>query len=179
MRNYGWRLTKSLKPCWPIGCKESHRTTKQRRSAGNNLPGKLGWARICNRLWSPGIDSDKSIPSAYVARRAGTKNKVFVLARQAVNRFLGSSNGIQIRALAAGALGPNSWKQWSLSTVVFSSCFWKEISRVIDWLREMKNAHQWELEENSWRWNNIGGFIKDEYCSWVQYKSGPGGEPSM
>jgi hypothetical protein len=26
---------------------------------------------------------------------------------------------------------------------------------------------------------NIGGFIKDEYCSWVQYKSGPGGGPSM
>jgi hypothetical protein len=24
-----------------------------------------------------------------------------------------------------------------------------------------------------------GGFIKDEYCSWVQYKSGPGGRPSM
>ncbi len=36
----------------------------------------------------------------------------------------------------------------------------------------MKNAHQWELEENSWRWNNIGGFIKDAYCSWVRYKSG-------
>ncbi len=25
----------------------------------------------------------------------------------------------------------------------------------------------------------IGGFIKDVYCSWVQYKSGPGGGPSM
>ncbi len=25
----------------------------------------------------------------------------------------------------------------------------------------------------------IGRFIKDEYCSWVQYKSGPGGGPSM
>ncbi len=23
------------------------------------------------------------------------------------------------------------------------------------------------------------GFIKDEYCSWVQYKSGPGGGPLM
>jgi hypothetical protein len=31
-------------------------------------------ARIYNRLWSPGIDSEKSIPSAYVARRAGAKN---------------------------------------------------------------------------------------------------------
>ncbi len=51
--------------------------------------------------------------------------------------------------------GPNSWKHWSLNTVVFSSFFCKEISRVIDWLREMKNAHQWELEENSWRWNNM------------------------
>jgi hypothetical protein len=27
--------------------------------------------------------------------------------------------------------------------------------------------------------NSKGGFIKDEYCSWVQYKSGPGGGPSM
>ncbi len=25
----------------------------------------------------------------------------------------------------------------------------------------------------------FGGFIKDEYYSWVQYKSGPGGRPSM
>ncbi len=28
-----------------------------------------------------------------------------------------------------------------------------------------------------WTWN--GGFIKEEYYSWVQYKSGPGGRPSM
>jgi hypothetical protein len=56
-------------------------------------------ARICNCLWSPGIDSEKSIPPVYVARRAGTKNRVVVLARQAENRFLGSSNGLQIRAL--------------------------------------------------------------------------------
>ncbi len=55
-------------------------------------------ARICNRLWSPGIDSEKSIPPAYVARRAGTKNRVVVLARQAGNRFLGSSNCLQILA---------------------------------------------------------------------------------
>ncbi len=27
--------------------------------------------------------------------------------------------------------------------------------------------------------HTYGGFIKDEYCSWVQYKSGPGGRPSM
>jgi hypothetical protein len=54
--------------------------------------------RICNRLWSHGVDSEKSIPPAYVARRAGTKNRVVVLARQAGNRFLGSSNSLQIRA---------------------------------------------------------------------------------
>ncbi len=66
-------------------------------------------ARICNRLWSPGIDSEISIPSAYVARRAGTKNRVVVLARQAGNRLLGSSNGLQIRALylATGSVANN------------------------------------------------------------------------
>jgi hypothetical protein len=40
-------------------------------------------ARICKRLWSPGIDSEKSIPPAYVACRV-------IPARQAENRFLGS-----------------------------------------------------------------------------------------
>ncbi len=29
-------------------------------------------ARICKRLWSPGIDTKASIPPAYVAWRAGT-----------------------------------------------------------------------------------------------------------
>jgi hypothetical protein len=29
-------------------------------------------ARICKRLWSPGIDSEESIPPVYVAWRAGT-----------------------------------------------------------------------------------------------------------
>ncbi len=38
-------------------------------------------ARICKRLGSPGIDSKEPIPPAYVAWRAGTSNKVVVLAR--------------------------------------------------------------------------------------------------
>ncbi len=67
---------------------EAHHTTAR----------KVDRARICNRFWSLGIDSEKSIPSVYVARRAGTKNRVVVLARQAGNRLLGSSNGLQIRA---------------------------------------------------------------------------------
>ncbi len=55
-------------------------------------------ARICKRLRRPGIDSEDSIPPAYVAWRAGTTNKVIVPARQAENRFLGSTKGLQIRA---------------------------------------------------------------------------------
>jgi hypothetical protein len=39
-------------------------------------------------LWSPGIDSEESIPPASVAWRAGTTNRVVVPARQAGNRFL-------------------------------------------------------------------------------------------
>jgi hypothetical protein len=73
-----------------------HSCTQFQKSAGAT---PLYRARICNRLWSPGIDSEKSIPPVYVARRAGTKNRVVVLARQAGNRFLGSTNGLQIRAL--------------------------------------------------------------------------------
>ncbi len=59
-------------------------------------------ARICKRLRSPGIDSNASIPSAFVAWRAGTSNRVnrvVVPGRQAGNRFLGSWKGLQIRPL--------------------------------------------------------------------------------
>ncbi len=42
---------------------------------------------------------------------------------------------------------------------------WEDI---VDYVRVVVPAHQ-----------PIGGFIKDEYCFWVQYKSGPGGGPSM
>jgi hypothetical protein len=55
-------------------------------------------ARICKRLWSPGIDSEESTPPAYVAWRAGTTNRVVIPACQAGNQFLGSLKGLQIRA---------------------------------------------------------------------------------
>ncbi len=61
--------------------------------------GLLYRARICERLWSPKIDSEESISPAHVAWRAGTTNSVAVPARQAGNRFLGSLKGLQIRAL--------------------------------------------------------------------------------
>ncbi len=55
-------------------------------------------SRICKLLRSPGIDSKESTLPAYVAwRRASTSNRVVVPARQAGNRFLGSSKGLQIR----------------------------------------------------------------------------------
>jgi hypothetical protein len=55
--------------------------------------------RICKRLRSSGIDSKESIClPAYVAWRAGTLNRVFLPARQAGNRVLGSFKGLQIRA---------------------------------------------------------------------------------
>ncbi len=39
-------------------------------------------ARICKRLRGPGIDSKESIPPAYVARQAGTTNRVIILDHQ-------------------------------------------------------------------------------------------------
>ncbi len=71
-------------------------------------------ARICKRLSRAGIYSEESIKTAYVVWRAGTTNRVVVLARQAENRFLGSLKGLQIRALDAGALHK--------TTIVF---YWK------------------------------------------------------
>ncbi len=49
-------------------------------------------------LNSPGIDSEESIPPAYVAWRARTTNRVVVSVRQAGNGFLGSLKCLQIRA---------------------------------------------------------------------------------
>jgi hypothetical protein len=60
-------------------------------------------ARNGKRLRRPGIDSEDSIPTAYVAWRAGTTNRVVVPARQAGNRYLGSLKGLQIRALSTRA----------------------------------------------------------------------------
>jgi hypothetical protein len=60
--------------------------------------GKDRRARICKRWRSPGIDSRESIPTAYVAWRAGTSNRVVVPARQAWNRFLGFLKGLQTPA---------------------------------------------------------------------------------
>ncbi len=60
--------------------------------------GFISRARICKRLWSPGTDSAESISPAYVAWRAGRKNRVVEPARQAGNRFRGSLKGLQIRA---------------------------------------------------------------------------------
>jgi hypothetical protein len=58
----------------------------------------LSRARVCKRLRRPGIDSEDSIPPAYVEWRAGTTNRVIIPTRQARNRFLGSLKGLQIRA---------------------------------------------------------------------------------
>jgi len=56
----------------------------------------LSRARICKRLWSPGIDSEESIPLVYVAWRGSTTKKVVVS-----GRFLGSLKGLQILAQAS------------------------------------------------------------------------------
>jgi hypothetical protein len=71
-----------------------------RNRVGIELSYRPARARICKRLRRPGIDSEDSIPPAYVAWRVGTTNRVVVPARQAGNRFPGSLKGLQIRAQA-------------------------------------------------------------------------------
>ncbi len=38
------------------------------RNRFQGMDSALTWARICKRLWSPGIDSEESISPAYVTR---------------------------------------------------------------------------------------------------------------
>jgi hypothetical protein len=57
--------------------------------------------------------AQESIPPAYEAWRAGTRNRVVVLARQAGNQFLESSKGLEIRPLVyldkTGMKDDRSW----------------------------------------------------------------------
>ena len=57
-------------------------------------------ARICKRLWSPGIDSEDSIPPAYVAWRAAVRQieLSYRPARLGIDSWA-PSTGLQIRAL--------------------------------------------------------------------------------
>jgi hypothetical protein len=79
-----------------------------RNQVGIGLSYQPARARICKRLRGPGIDFQESISPAYVAWRAGTKNRVVVPDRQAGNRFLVSLTGLQIRAQATKAGGIHS-----------------------------------------------------------------------
>ncbi len=69
----------------------------------------------CKHLKRPVIDSEDSIPPAYVAWRASTTNRVVVQARQAGNRFLGSLKGLQIRSLESQMI-LRYWKVVILTT---------------------------------------------------------------
>ncbi len=73
----------------------------RKRGRLNFLTFKDSSARICKSLRIPGIDSNESIPPAYVAWRGVTSNRVVVPVRLAGNRFLGSLKGLQIRVQAS------------------------------------------------------------------------------
>ncbi len=75
---------------------EQYRKRRVGNSAVDSDPGSR--ARICKHLRRQGIDSEESIPPAYVAWRAGTTSRVIVSARQAGNGLLGSLEDLQIRA---------------------------------------------------------------------------------
>ncbi len=76
-----------------------------RNRVGIGLSYRPARARICKRLRSPEIDSNESIPPAYVVWRGSTSNRVVVPSHQAGNRFLGSLKGLQIRAQVTKAGG--------------------------------------------------------------------------
>jgi hypothetical protein len=84
---------------------------------------KINYARgrICKRLWSPGINFEESILPAYVAWRAGTTNRVVEPARDAGNRFLGSSKGLQTRAQISFLLQWGYFRTYILTSWIYNS----------------------------------------------------------
>jgi hypothetical protein len=86
-------------------CSDFKQSMGARNRAGIGLSYRSARDRICKCLWNPGIDSEESIPPAYVAWRSGTTNRVAVPARQDGNLFLSSLKGVQIQALLAGYMG--------------------------------------------------------------------------
>ncbi len=104
-------------------------------------------SHICKRLWSPGIDSEESSSPAYVAWRAGTKNRVVVPAARLEsipgllnrstntgsgymgrrNRFPGSINVYKKPPwhTTHNACLAFSWKTFFQNKRQF--CFWKQL----------------------------------------------------
>ncbi len=115
MINKGVKIIKHPAQKWRGDVKKT-RQTAQRSSKSMEFLNRT-WARICKRLRGPEIDCKESIPAAYVARRAGKSNRVFVRARQAVNRFLGSLKGLQIRALCNLSMTGTEWALDSLENI--------------------------------------------------------------
>jgi hypothetical protein len=94
----GFALMQSFRDFCALGDRQNFLGSVMHLKFDGNRIGSLYRARICKRLRSPRVDSEESISSAYVAWRVSTTNRVFVPARQAGNRFLGSLKGLQIRA---------------------------------------------------------------------------------
>jgi hypothetical protein len=127
-------------------------------------PEDIIWARICKRLWSPGIDSEESISPTYVSWRVGTKNRVVVPSRQAGNRFLVSLKGLQIRAQSRARIcnrlrSPGIDSKESIPPAYVDWRTWARICKPFKKLRKIPSLAE------SIHWNRFLG-------SWNVYKFG-------
>ncbi len=125
------------------------------------------WARICKRLWSPGIDSEESMLLAYVAWRAGTTNRIVVPVLQAGNRFLGSLKGLKntgsghILNNFRGWRMEDSWRTRDFPLHINPSCMILNIF-YDHWSSLRARAIKWSilLTESSWR-EGVSGTHKE------------------
>jgi hypothetical protein len=104
-------------------------------------------ARICKCLW--GIDSGDRFrhPKYIVALRAGTANRVVVLAQQDGNRFLGSLKGLQIQALASGHIIKDDVNGFSsISNICFMTLpVYSNLKLTLSWIRSQHPPTEWDL----------------------------------
>ncbi len=78
---------------------------------------EITWARICKRLWSPGIDFEESIPPAYAAWWAGTTNRNAVPGWESIP-------GLLQRFTNTGSvlLTPDVYLLWNCRWPKFTAC---------------------------------------------------------
>ncbi len=123
------------------------------------------WARICKRLWSIGIDPEESILPAYVAWRAGTPNRAFVLSRRAGNRFLGSLKDLQIRALSPNLYFKEPRNQFRYDRPVRQIELSYHRPGYIDGLNRFLGIDSWSIPRN----RILGSFKINKFGLWLVF----------
>jgi hypothetical protein len=135
-----------------------------------------------NLLRSPGIDSQpgRQVREPYLSYRSARLHRL----AESIPQILGLLKRLQFTNSGSGISGvePREKFIWGIPPYPSYNAYNLYILQICLSLTKVSTSDipkvnlGFMAKRSS---KTFGGFIKDEYCSWVQYKSGPGGRPSM